>query len=125
MDLIEKYVQARVYALVQEHKKLKKKLKGTLAHLECKPSPIHGKGLFTKANIRKDTIVGNCKVRQIKKPNAYTLWCENGYFEVQCILKYINHSKKPNVIYYDDFSVVALRNIKAGEELTHYYSDEL
>ncbi len=38
-------------------------------------------------------------------------------------MKYINHSAKPNAVYYDDFTVVALRNIKADEEITHYYGE--
>jgi SET domain-containing protein len=39
-------------------------------------------------------------------------------------LKYINHHNAPNVSYYDDLSVVALRDIQAGEELTHDYGEE-
>ena len=39
--------------------------------------------------------------------------------EVQCIFKFINHKKRANACYYDDLTVVALRNIKKGEEITH------
>ena len=42
-------------------------------------------------------------------------------FEVVCNLKYINHSEKPNVVFYDDLTLVAIRDIKPGEELTHKY----
>ena len=44
--------------------------------------------------------------------------------DVCCDLKYINHGRPANVIYYDDLSVVALRDIQAGEELLHDYGDE-
>ncbi|WP_084639091.1 SET domain-containing protein-lysine N-methyltransferase [Haliea salexigens] len=36
----------------------------------------------------------------------------------------LNHSNDPNVSYYADLSVVALRDIQAGEELTHHYGDD-
>ncbi|MBT4195428.1 MAG: SET domain-containing protein-lysine N-methyltransferase, partial [Gammaproteobacteria bacterium] len=35
--------------------------------------------------------------------------------------KYINHSDTPNACYYDDKSVVALRDINQGDEITHNY----
>ena len=45
--------------------------------------------------------------------------------EVLCNLKYINHSEDPNACYYDDLSVVALRDIEPHEEITHnYYSND-
>ena len=42
--------------------------------------------------------------------------------EVLCRFRYINHADDPNACYYDDFSVVALRDIWPGEEITHDYS---
>jgi uncharacterized protein len=44
--------------------------------------------------------------------------------EVQCQLKYINHSAEPNAIYYDTLEVIALRDIKRDEEITHNYDSE-
>ena len=89
--------------------------------VEVKASNIHGKGLFSTQKIRKDAVLGTCEVTKTKQPNAYTLWLGKKMVDVTCDLKYINHSKKPNVIYYDDLTVVALKNIKSGEELTHKY----
>ncbi len=43
-------------------------------------------------------------------------------FEVLCHLRFINHSDDPNACYFDDLSVVALRDIAAGEEITHDYA---
>lgn len=100
-------------------------MKSIDSYLQCEPSNIHGFGLFTSIALKKGTLLGTCDVLKVEVPNEYTLWCDDGFYEVQCILKYINHSAIPNVVYYDDFTVVALRDIAAGEELTHYYSDEL
>nr|WP_256489393.1 SET domain-containing protein [Pleionea sp. CnH1-48] len=54
----------------------------------------------------------------------YTLWLDSGKVDVTCDLKYINHSKKPNVAYYEDLSVVALKNIRVDDELLHDYGEE-
>ena len=89
--------------------------------VEVKKSKIHGLGLFSTKRIKKNQVIGRCEVIKTKKPNAYTLWIGEKKLEVVCNLKYINHAKKPNVIYYDDLTVVALRDIKPGEELTHKY----
>ncbi|AKH68444.1 SET domain [Spongiibacter sp. IMCC21906] len=88
-------------------------------------SPVHGKGLFATKKIAGGELLGYCKTRKTKEAGLHTLTLEDGrLFDVTCSLKYINHSKKPNVSYYDDFSVVALRNIKPGDELLHDYGDE-
>ena len=89
--------------------------------VEVKKSKIHGKGLFSTKKISKGTLIGTCEVVKTKKPNDYTLWVNGKNYDVVCDLKYINHSDKPNVAYYDDFTVMALKNIKAGKELTHKY----
>ncbi len=87
-----------------------------------KKSPIHGKGLFAIKTIPEGTVLGTCESRATKEDNAYTLWIsERKKVDVTCRFKYINHSDEPNVVYYDDLSVVALRTIKRGEELTHCY----
>ena len=89
--------------------------------VEVRDSNIHGKGLFSTKIIRKNIVLGNYKVTKTKKPNAYTLWVGKIMLDVTCDFKYINHSNEPNVVYYDDLTIVALKNIKLGEELTHKY----
>lgn len=89
--------------------------------IEVRDSTIHGKGLFSTQKIRKNCVLGKCETTKTKKQNAYTLWLGEEMVDVTCDFKYINHSKKPNVIYYDDLTVVALKNINPGEELTHNY----
>lgn len=87
-----------------------------------KDSPIHGNGLFARTTIEKGDVIGHLEGRHTQQDGIYVLWLdhENG-FEVCCNLKYINHSDSPNACYYDDKSVVALRDIKKGEEITHNY----
>ena len=92
--------------------------------LIVKKSKIQGKGLFTEVNLRMGTVLGWCKTKSVKKPSPHTLWLDSDRLvDVTCKLKYINHHKSPNVAYFDDLSVVTLRDIKAGEELTHDYGD--
>ncbi|MBN2434489.1 MAG: SET domain-containing protein-lysine N-methyltransferase [Spirochaetes bacterium] len=87
-------------------------------------SQIHGKGLFATKKISKGTVIGYCDAVPSRKQTDYTLHVEDGTVDVTCCLKYINHNNRPNVVYYDDLSVVALRDIKPGEELTHHYGDD-
>lgn len=94
-------------------------------HLYVDDSPLHGKGLFSKIEIAKGTELGICTTRKTREPGLHTLtFADGSQRDVTCKLKYINHSKKPNVSYYDDLSVVALRKIKPGDELLHDYGDE-
>lgn len=94
--------------------------------VEVAESPVHGRGLFAAKAIKKGTELGVCKTRKAKADGPYVLWLEDEGcgVEVICDLRYINHARKPNVSYYDDLSVVALKSIKKGEELLHHYGDE-
>ncbi|GGX68472.1 SET domain-containing protein [Saccharospirillum salsuginis] len=87
-------------------------------------SEIHGRGLFATRRIKAGTLIGHCQTRPTKTENDYTLWLETGPVDVTCELKYINHGTRPNVAYYDDLSVVALRDIAPEEELLHHYGDD-
>ncbi len=85
-------------------------------------SPIHGRGLFAAAEIASGTVIGWLRGIPAKQDGPYVLWLDSeAGIEVQCDLKYINHSDQPNACYYDDLSVVALRDIQPGEEITHDY----
>jgi SET domain-containing protein len=90
-----------------------------------KTSDIHGKGLFAKCAIKKDALIGKLEGKPCKIDGPHVLWMNDGKdkFKVTNDLKYINHNKKANVAYYDDFTVVAIKNIKAGDELVHDYGD--
>lgn len=91
-----------------------------------KDSAIHGKGLFAKKPIKEGEIIGEIKGKPTKKDGPYVLWIEDENYDgikVKNIFKYINHNQKPNAVYYDDLTVVALRDIEKGEEITHHYGD--
>jgi hypothetical protein len=89
---------------------------------EVRESPIHGRGLFSTTGIEPDTVLGVCRARPAgREDSPYVLWLGKQPVEVLCDLRFINHSPRPNVVYYDDLSVVALRTIRPGEELTHNY----
>ena len=93
--------------------------------LKVLSSPLHGKGLFSTRDIKKGTLVGVCQTRRTGEAGLHTLTLNNGnQVDVTCKLKYINHSKSPNVAYFDDLTVESLKDIKAGEELLHDYGDE-
>lgn len=88
-------------------------------------SLLHGKGLFAADAIAVDTVLGWCDTEATGEPGLHTLTLADGaQVDVCCDLKYINHGRPANVIYYDDLSVVALRDIQVGEELLHDYGDE-
>jgi hypothetical protein len=98
-------------------KMIKRKLRVT-------DSAIHGMGLYATTAIKGGTVLGYCRTKKTKEPNDHTLWLDSGPVDVICRLKYINHSPTPNVAYHDELSVVALRDVQAGEELTHHYGEE-
>ncbi len=88
-------------------------------------STIHGKGLFARKRIKAGTLIGQIDGRPTSIDGPYVLWLTRSEgVEVRCQLKYINHSDEPNAIYYDTLEVVALRDIRRGEEITHNYDSE-
>jgi len=85
-------------------------------------SSIHGKGLFAKSFIPSGTVIGVVQGSPTTNNGDHVLWLDENYgFHVQCDLRYINHSDAPNAAYYDNLEVCAIRDIQAGEEITHYY----
>ncbi len=95
-------------------------------YLEIKKSKIHGRGLFARRPLERGAVLGKCRTSPNRNatPTAYTLWLnEEHCVDVLCKFRYINHSKRPNVVYYDDLTVVALKPIKPGDELVHDYGD--
>ncbi len=89
-------------------------------------SAIHSKGLFASTLISAGAVIGWLNGKPSEDNGTYVLWInESRGVEVLCDFKYINHSDDPNACYYDDLSVVALRDIEPHEEITHnYYSND-
>jgi uncharacterized protein len=103
-------------------------------------SRIAGKGLFAGQDITKDTIITRYlgtkiskahSVRALAHGNAYICHLNDRYDidgnTLKNIARYINHSCEPNCVLQTTglaIWVVALRDIQAGEELTHRYNYE-
>lgn len=88
-------------------------------------SRIHGMGLFARKRILKDTVIGYLQGELTDRNGIHVLWLdEETGFKVSCDLKYINHSDSPNACYFNDKSVVALRDIAVDEEITHNYDGD-
>ena len=103
-----------------------KKQKLNHSRVYVKESVIHGRGLFAKTQIREGEVLGEVDAKPTKIDGPYVLWVDNATkgFEVKCIFKYINHNADANACYCDDLTVVALRDIDPGEEITHDYGDD-
>jgi SET domain-containing protein len=85
-------------------------------------SPIHGKELFAKSFIPAGTVIAVVQGRPTRTNGDHVLWIGvNKGYHLQCKLRHINHSDSPNAVYYDSLEVCALRDIQAGEEITHHY----
>ena len=106
-----------------------------------KDSNIHGLGIFTTADIPKDSLImiiagevisgDECERREVEEDNVYIFW--NGddcYIDTATteIIKYLNHKCDFNcdVVERDteSLSLIAFRDIKADEELTIDYGYE-
>jgi SET domain-containing protein len=88
-------------------------------------SPIHGKGLFARKRIKKDTYLGEYDGPIVSENGMHVLWVEDKKDkwigrDGQNQLRYLNHSCKPNCEF-DGFDLYAIRDIKKHEELTFDY----
>lgn len=94
--------------------------------IEVRDSHIHGKGLFARTTITEGTLIGEVQGKPVEADGPHVLWIEEGVsaIEVENEFRFINHDKDPNAAYYDDLTVVALRDIEHGEEITHNYGED-
>lgn len=107
------------------------------SQIEVRPSPIHGKGIFTKVDIKTDELVmivqgevitgKECERREEEENNVYIFWNGRYYIDTAMTdkIKYINHDCKPNCGVWErnreSLNLIAERDIKAGEEITMDY----
>ena len=90
-----------------------------------KQSGIHGTGLFAATHINEGDVLGSIKYQPVTEDGPYVLWIDqNTGIQVDCELKYINHSTSPNACYCEDLDVIALTDIMLGAEITHDYGDD-
>lgn len=88
-------------------------------------SPIHGRGLFASAPIRRGDYIGTFKGPDTDTDGAYVLWLtdEDGNHygrRGMNALRYLNHSDDPNAEF-DNYDLYATRDIEPGEEITIDY----
>ncbi len=104
-----------------------------------KNSTIHGKGLFTTVDIPENTLImaisgeviseEEC-IRREEKDNVYIFWNGENYIDTIDTekIKYVNHNCNFNCDVVDrdenSLSLIAYRDINAGEELTIDYGYE-
>ncbi|MFV1997131.1 MAG: SET domain-containing protein [Acidiferrobacterales bacterium] len=88
-------------------------------------SSIHGKGLFAKTILKKESYLGTYMGPQAKRNGSHVLWVYEDSGE--CVgrrglnkMRYVNHSDKPNAEF-DGFDLYTTRGIKPGEEITIDY----
>jgi len=90
-----------------------------------KVSTIHGRGLFSKTRIKKDSYLGTYSGKKAVNDGMHVLWAEqeDGNWEGrhgQNVLRFLNHSRDP-CCEFVVFDLYALRDIHVGEELTIHY----
>jgi len=98
--------------------------------VEVKQSQIHGLGLFAARTIRKGTTVGYYEGPEAQEGDFgdHVLWIydedeEREYgIEGQNETRFVNHCKGANANFNGE-QLIALRTIRAGEEITHDYGE--
>ena len=92
---------------------------------EIRESPLHGRGLFARVLIPADTVIGWVTAEPAEDhelDGPYVLWVDGEKpVRVTCDMRFINHSDQANAAYFDDLSVMSLRDIAPGEEIVHNY----
>lgn len=93
-----------------------------------KASAIHGRGLFARCDISRGTLIGSYEGKRTKNDGKYVLWLEDDAGDAYGIngrneTRYVNHSSRPNAVF-EGPSLLAIRKITAGEEITHHYGDD-
>ncbi|HEB82782.1 MAG TPA: SET domain-containing protein [Gammaproteobacteria bacterium] len=91
-------------------------------------SGIHGTGLYARKRIRKGSYMGEYDGPEVTDNGSHVLWVEEDDGEWigrdgQNLLRYLNHSKKPQAEFVG-FKLYAMRDIEPDEEITIDYGEE-
>ncbi len=91
-------------------------------------SAIHGKGLFAARPITKGEHIGNYEGQTTHHDGMYVLWVEDDEGKSFGIdgkneLRYVNHSGKPNAVFYGE-ELIALNPIAPNDEITFHYGED-
>lgn len=102
--------------------------------LRIAPSPIHGTGLFTMSAIPAGDVVmvwgGDVYSREDLLNGRVPGGCSYSFIDDDVLMTgpeddmdyFVNHSCDPNVWMADEVTIVARRDIRAGEEITGDYA---
>lgn len=103
-----------------------------MKHIYIATSKIAGKGIFAGENIKKGEIIQNIKGEVKFKINkntrdvfAHPNWvgiAENQWIDPEKPYKFLNHSCEPNIGIKGKVGLIALKDIKEGEEIAIDYS---
>lgn len=103
-----------------------------MKNIYIETSGIHGKGVRAGERMKKGEIIelikGKLKFLEIKNKKdslSYPNWIgvgKNKWIDTKEPFKFLNHSCDPNVGIKGKVNVVAIKNIKEGEEITLDYS---
>jgi len=96
--------------------------------IEIKNSCIHGKGIFAKTSINSGTIIGHFEGSITHEDSKYVLWmCDENdkWYGIKGTneLRFLNHDSIPNSEFDDNADLIALTDIRSGEELTIDYGE--
>jgi hypothetical protein len=91
-------------------------------------SDIHGKGLFSRVEIRVGDYMGTYDGPVVSDNGSHVLWVENdgGKWlgrDGMNLLRYINHKNEPYAEFCG-FDLYALKQINVGDEVTIDYGEE-
>ncbi len=103
-----------------------------MKYIEVKKSKIDGNGLFVNRNVKRGQFVSFLKGKVCKKENQSKedsldnpCWVgvgKNEWLDPAYPFKFINHSCNPSVGIRGRVTLVALRDMKPGDEITFDYS---
>ena len=98
------------------------------ASIEIRESAIHGLGVHAIREIGDGQVIALYRGRPTTENGIYTAWHKDdpgreARHEITGPLRYLNHSCQPNAVL-SDFSLVALRPIRPGQEITIDYGPE-
>lgn len=89
-------------------------------------SPIHGRGLFARADIPRDEYIGTYEGQTARRNGTHVLWLWNEErsrwegIDGKNEMRFLNHSDAPNADWWGD-ELYAIRDIARDDEITFDY----
>ncbi len=86
-------------------------------------SKVAGQGLYSSEPIKKGEHLGRFETVLAVYLTKFTIWVEDTPYRALNILKYANHSRRPNVYVDSDLDMYALQDINPHKELLFDYGE--